>query len=62
MSTQERLARLEGIIEQIGQRLDSIDTQLNTLTLLLGGTWITTVITILAVGVAQFLQITEVAQ
>jgi hypothetical protein len=42
MSTKERLARLEGIIEQINRRLDSIDHRLNTHLVIMISLWITT--------------------
>ena len=57
MSIEERVARLEGILEQINIRLDSIDRRLNTLTTVMVGTWITTIITIIAVGAAIYFKL-----
>ena len=57
ISIEERVARLEGILEQINIRLDSIDRRLNTLTTVMVGTWITTIITIIAVGAAIYFKL-----
>ena len=57
ISIEERVARLEDILEQINIRLDSIDRRLNTLTTVMVGTWITTIITIIAVGAAIYFKL-----
>ncbi len=39
---QERVSRLEGIIEQMNERLGKIEDRFNTVYVLLGASWVTT--------------------
>ena len=48
---EERVSRLEGVVEQIDKRLSDIDRRLNTILILLCGSWVTTMAAIIGLYV-----------
>ena len=46
ITSDERISRLEGVYEQVDKRLDSIDRRLNTLLILMCGSWVTIIVAI----------------
>lgn len=54
VTLEERVSRIEGAYEQVAQRLDSIDARLNTLLMVMIGSWATLVVGIIAGLIALF--------
>ncbi len=52
MTSDERISRLEGITEEIRNRLNSLDSRLNTLTVVLVAMWGTTMLAVISTLVA----------
>ena len=46
MAIEERIARLEGIIEEIRVRMNSLDARMNTLTTITVAMWVTTMLAV----------------
>ena len=51
ITSDERISRLEGVYEQVDKRLDSIDRRLNTLLILMCGSWVTIIVAIIGLYV-----------
>jgi len=56
MAIEERVSRLEGIVEQINQRLASLESRLNTQITLTVAMWVTTMLAVLSTLAAVLLR------
>lgn len=56
MAVEERVARLEGIIEEIRHRLDDMNARINTLTTITIAMWVTTMLAVLSTLAAVLLR------
>ena len=56
MAIEERVARLEGIIEEIRLRMNSLGSRMNILTTITVAMWVTTMLAVLSTLVAVLLR------
>jgi hypothetical protein len=56
MAIEERVPRLEGIVEQINQRLASLESRVNTQITLTVAMWVTTMLAVLSTLAAVLLR------
>jgi hypothetical protein len=52
MTSDDRISRLEGITEEIQNRLGSMDARINTLTVVTVAMWVTTMLAVISTLVA----------